>query len=376
MRDSFIPLNDNYKNMKNTIVKWLVNIAFMVTSIVIALLIGEWIVRALYKDKIVLFPRYTTDINYGDYSIRVIRPNMEFKHTSVDGVFNFKTNSRGFRSDNEIAYEKQDNEIRIICLGDSHTQGYEVNQNETYSWVTESLLRQKGLNATVINAGVSGFGNAEELVFLENEGIKYQPDFVVLGFFGNDIQDNVKSDLFAVENNSLKTKNYSNLPGVNIQNKIYKFKIVHYLGENSYLYAFMFNLVWDFYKNLQIQKSEKAIQTEYAVVMSDDYSQYELDLTEKIIERMYQFTSERNIPLIILDIPMDNMNSSIPKQLVSDFRLNSDTLFYSPDMLSEYNKFSSTHVPNGHRHISAETHNMLGNKIANFILAYYEGNNE
>lgn len=357
--------------MKKTILNWLVNISFLIASLVIALLIGEWIIRALYKDSIVLFPRYTTGIQYGDFSIRVIRPNMEFKHTSIDGVFNFKTNSRGFRNDQGIDYKKNKDEIRVLSLGDSHTQGYEVNQNETFSWVTESLLRKKGLNATVINAGVSGFGNAEQLVFLENEGIKYQPDFVVLGFFGNDFEDNVKSGIFFLENDSLKVKNYSNLPGVSIQNKIYQFKIVHFLGENSYLYAFMFNTVWDFFKRLQIQQSGKVIETEFAITKKDDYSQYEYDLTEKIIARMYKFTSERNIPLIILDIPLFDMDSSIPKPLVSNFRQYSDTLFYFRDMLSDYEKISIAHVPNGHRHISVETHNMLGNKIAKFILDYY-----
>lgn len=360
--------------MKNNLVKWLVNISFMLVSVIIALLIGEWIVRILYKDKIVLFPRYTTGVQYGDYTIRRIRPNMEFKHTSVDGVFHFKTNSRGFRSDVEIDYEKAANEIRIITLGDSHTQGYEVDQHETYSWVTESLLKKKGLNATVINAGVSGFSNAEELVFLENEGIKYQPDFVVLGFFGNDIEDNIKSNIFVLNNDSLETRSYSNLPGVNIQDKIYKYKIVHFLGENSYLYAFMFNLVWDFYKNLQRRKQTEAIETEYAIVKSEGYSEYEVDLTGKIIERIYQFTSERNIPLIILDVPVDNMASSVPEQLVTSFRNHSDTLFYSPDMRAEYDKFSATHVPNGHKHISAETHHMLGEKIADFVIDYYKQN--
>ena len=59
--------------MKKTHVKWLGNLALLLASIVIALLIGECIVRFLYKDKIALFPRYTTNAKYGDFSIRVNR---------------------------------------------------------------------------------------------------------------------------------------------------------------------------------------------------------------------------------------------------------------------------------------------------------------
>lgn len=357
--------------MKRTLVKWLINLTFLLTSIIIALIIGECIVRFLYKGKMCLFPRYTTNAEYGDFSIRVVRSNMVYKHTSIDGVFNFKTNNRGFRNDKDIEYVKKDNEIRILFLGDSQTQGYEVNQHETFSWITEYLLRQKGLNATAINAGVAGFGNAEELVFLENEGYKYQPDFVVLGFYANDTEDNIRSNIFSVQNDSLKVLNYKYLPGINIQNFIYKYKIVHFLGENSYLYAFMFNLIWEFYKTKDVLKTD-VNQTEFSISTKQVYSQNEYNMTEKIIERMYKFTSKRNIPLIILDLPQSNMNSSIPEKLVNHFINNSDTLFYSQDMFQEYMKLSKTYVPHGEHHISSETHSLLGNKIANYILSYYE----
>ena len=170
---------------------------------------------------------------------------------------------------------------------------------------------------------------------------------------------------------SLKVLNYKHLPGVNIQNFIYKYKIVHFLGENSYLYAFMFNRIWNFYKTKDVSKT-KVNQTEFSISTKQEYSQNEYDLTGKIIERIYKFTSKRNIPLIILDLPQENMKSSIPEKLVNHFINNSDTLFYSRDMLQEYMKLSKTHVPHGERHISSETHNLLGNKIANYILSYYE----
>lgn len=360
--------------MKITVKNWLANITLLFTSIIITLLIGECFIRFLYKEKMVLYPRYTTNAKYGDFSIRRVRSNMEYKHTSIDGVFNFKTNNLGFRNDKDVVYQKEKNELRILCLGDSHTLGYEVNQHETFSWITEYLLRERGINATVLNAGVSGFGNAEELVLLENEGYKYQPDFVVLGFFANDISDNIRSNIFSVQNDSIKVMNYNYLPGVDIQNSIYKYKLVHILGENSYLYAFMFNTIWDFYKKNTFEQN-KVIQTEYAISSKQEYSQYEYKLSEKIIERMYKFTSKRNIPLIILDIPQTNLKSSIPEKMVNLFINNSDTLFYSQDMLQEYTKLSKTHVPHGHRHISAETHNLLGGKIADYIYSHYKSKN-
>jgi lysophospholipase L1-like esterase len=351
--------------MKRKLVKWSTNAILVLGSILLALFICEFIVRYLYKDKINLFPRYATNGVYGEYSIRRLRSNMEFKHISIDGVFHFKTNNKGFRSDEDIDYQKKNDEIRILCLGDSHTQGFEVDQHETYSWVAESLLREKGINATVINTGVAGFSTAEELIFLENEGYKYHPDFVVLGFSETDITDNIKTSIFCLQNDSLKLLKNKHLPGINIQNYIYKYRIIHFLGENSYLYTFLFDHIWRFYQKKSIKKN-KIIQTEYATSEKQYYSQYEFNLTGRIIERLYNFTLKRNIPLIIIDIPSLNLKPK-PEQLVNYFINNSDTLFNSQNMLQEYNKISEIHVAHGQRHISKETHSLLGGMLANYI---------
>src|SRR5688572_256229 len=101
-------------------------------SVLVALLIGEGIVRLMFKKQMVLFPRYHTDANYGDFKLRKIRPNASFSHTSYDGTFNFKTNNNGFQNDRDIPYQKAPGELRVLVLGDSHTQGYEVNYDQTF----------------------------------------------------------------------------------------------------------------------------------------------------------------------------------------------------------------------------------------------------
>ena len=85
-------------------------------------------------------------------------------------------NNQGFRDRRDFPYEKDSNTLRVIALGDLHTEGFEVRQDYTYAAVTERYLKAHGLDAEVINAGVSGFGTAEEAVFLEQEALKYHPD--------------------------------------------------------------------------------------------------------------------------------------------------------------------------------------------------------
>ena len=50
----------------------------------------EFVVRGLYKDETVLFPRYHTDARYGEFSLLKMRPNSEFWHTSIDGSWKIK----------------------------------------------------------------------------------------------------------------------------------------------------------------------------------------------------------------------------------------------------------------------------------------------
>ncbi len=96
-------------------------------------------------------------------------------------VFNRKvlnTNSKGFRGKNEYPYRKAQDKVRILVLGDSFTFGDEVSDNETYSYYLQEMIP----HAEVINLGVHGYGHDQMLILLKEEGIKYEPDIIILGF--------------------------------------------------------------------------------------------------------------------------------------------------------------------------------------------------
>jgi acyl-CoA thioesterase-1 len=57
--------------------------------------------------------------------------------------------------------------VRILALGDSLTQGYGVPPGMEFPVVLERALKAKGLNVTVINAGVSGDTSAGGLARLD-----------------------------------------------------------------------------------------------------------------------------------------------------------------------------------------------------------------
>lgn len=69
-----------------------INFGMLILAIVVVFSIAEVAVRILYKKETVLFPRYHTGVQYGEFTLRRIRPNSEFWHTSVDGTWKFTTN--------------------------------------------------------------------------------------------------------------------------------------------------------------------------------------------------------------------------------------------------------------------------------------------
>ena len=354
--------------------KFLANTSLIVFAFVIAFSICEVFTRLLYKDESMLFPRYQTDYQYGPYTIRGIRPNEKYWMTSIDGTWKYTTNNRGFRNTKDFEYAKPANTLRVLSLGDSHTQGYEVRQNFTFSAVLERFLNHNSRKAEVINSGVSGFSTAEELVFLENEGIKYNPDVVILGFFANDFEDNLKAGLFGLDSHNHITKEkYEHIPGVFIQNVIYSIPGVQWLSENSYFYSLLFNNVWNYFK----AKFTREAQSEFAVATSTTVSGYPVALAGALIEHMHQFCKERGIRFIVVDIPVlsehYSFKSSVPQELLQNLQSEQIEFISSQSLLKNFDGVAEMHVPHGHNHISELTHTLIGMEIGHRLLATEDG---
>jgi len=348
--------------------KLLPNVLLVLATLAICGAIGELVVRIAFKQQTVLFPRYQTDYRYGEYTLRGMRPASEFWHTSADGSWRFVTNNRGLRDSRNFAYEKPPGVVRVLSIGDSHTQGYEVRQEETFSAVLERYLESRSVRAQVLNAGVSGFSTAEELAYLVNEGYRYKPDVVVVGFYANDFQDNLKAGLFALdEKGRVIEESRSHLPGVKIQNVIYAIPGVRWLSENSYFYSLAFNGTWAFFK----ARLEKSAKFESAVGSSAGSSKYEIDLAVALLERMGRFCNDRRIRLIVVDIPSmpgaHRFEPSIPESMRSQLAAANIEVLDSRALLGELDGAVEFHVPHGDNHISELTHALIGVRLGEKI---------
>jgi hypothetical protein len=134
------------------------------------------------------------------------RPQAKLRNMQVFDNKVLNTNSRGLRGTSEFPYERTPGKQRILIFGDSFTYGDDVSDHETYSYYLQQLLP----NAEIINMGVHGYGHDQMLVLLQEEGIKYKPDIVILGFVTADMNRNIlhfrdyAKPRFIVERNTLR----------------------------------------------------------------------------------------------------------------------------------------------------------------------------
>lgn len=95
-------------------------------------------------------------------------------------------NSWGLR-DREYALGKPAGVQRILVLGDSITFGNYMPREATYAELLEALYAERGEAIEVINLGLGGYDTLQEVATLEDVGLQFQPDLVVVGFCVNDI---------------------------------------------------------------------------------------------------------------------------------------------------------------------------------------------
>ena len=142
-------------------------------------------------------------------------PNADGWFSTDEYDVHLQYNARGIRGP-EIPYEKPAGTYRVVILGDSFIEGYSVNREDRVAERLEKLLGEQDPSRKyeVIALGTAGYSTDQELIWLEAEGIKYEPDVVVTMFYMNDVWFNGQSKYwrgekpaFALDNGELKLTN-------------------------------------------------------------------------------------------------------------------------------------------------------------------------
>ena len=132
--------------------------------------------------------------------------------------------------------------------------GYEVEVEDSFSYILEKKLQAAGYKCEVINLAVSGFGTAEMLIALQNEGLKYHPDIVVFSSHVTDLDDNVRSSLYTLdEKDNLVKQNAKFLPGIEASDYLSKIYIYRWIVENSQFYSAIRERAAFYFKNFLVR---------------------------------------------------------------------------------------------------------------------------
>jgi hypothetical protein len=108
-----------------------------------------------------------------------IRPN------GAGGLY--RANSQGLRAEVDYSLTPQPEVVRIGAFGDSFTHGDDVPVQQT--WI-ETLSRMRP-GTEVLNFGVAGYGPDQALLRYHHDGVRFQPQIVLIGFMSEDIYRSV-----------------------------------------------------------------------------------------------------------------------------------------------------------------------------------------
>ena len=138
----------------------------------------------------------------------------------INQSFHISINEQGFRNPGKAT---PDAYYRILCVGDSSTLGYGVDDEETYPARLNSflhLLFPKLID--VINAGTIGYTIDDELAYLREKGQRLKPDLVVLEIFFNDVIEKVSRGRLTQRDFRKKSFPYTPLKSLWLKSAVYQ----------------------------------------------------------------------------------------------------------------------------------------------------------
>lgn len=160
-------------------------LALFLVSMILGILACEGIIRLVVPQRL--------DANVAVYEpdddlVFRLKKNFRGVHSDFEFEYLIETNSIGLR-DTEIG-PKSPGIIRFVGLGDSFSYANGVQLHDTYFKRLEASLRNRGADVQVINCAVPGNSLLQEIRYLKRDGIRLEPDAVLVGFYvGNDFFD-------------------------------------------------------------------------------------------------------------------------------------------------------------------------------------------
>lgn len=261
-------------------------------SILVSLILVEIILRII---PLPLSDRFFEPNNdFGWYHI----PSRHGWQATTEFRIPIEINENGLR-DLKREYEKESGVYRILLLGDSFTEGLQVSLKDTVGIQLQGMVNlESEREYEVINAGVSKFGTANELLFYENEGAKYNPDLVILLFFHNDVTDNVDVPFFYLEDGVLRQSYPKPIERITLMDRFH-----FWLYDHLQTYRLGY-IVMKIVEGLLESTSSKDARSSNWVYQTGEVEEldYAWELTSSLISELKRSVAEDNARFLVVGI--------------------------------------------------------------------------
>ena len=161
---------------------------------------GEWRTVGYWGTTPLKRPSPFPEVRMGEYipglTFRFVYLDRAGRDAGMPRTVEARINQHGLRGP-ALSREKAPGVFRVLALGDSFTFGEGVADDEPFIARLIERLNQSngGPRYEGINAGVSGYNTRDEVLYLENRWLGFDPDLVLLTFYLNDAYDDARFGL-------------------------------------------------------------------------------------------------------------------------------------------------------------------------------------
>jgi len=277
-------------------------------------------------------------------------------------------NARGMRGE-MVPYERTPGRKRIVFIGDSIAFGYGVLDEEVVTSRVAGLLGAQGVATEVINASVPAYNTVQEVTLLERDGLRYRPDWVIVGVCWNDLSDKshvrVSPEGWLVEN----TSQDANEPGFSEGPRGYAVR--NFVKRSRLLYAA--NQVW---RDVSGQFDDvKLYRDEVLQGRETETTREGWWRVGTAIHRLRYLSNEFGFHPLLVTFPMPlALERSFPRSAYPEgFKAIADRegiplLDLDPAFRASYRGHESLFIPYDGDHPNARGHDIAAREIVKFLL--------
>lgn len=326
-----------------------------------AVLFAEVFVRVFAPQSFV--PR---DVAPSAWGVRMNRPGAVYEQRTPEMRSVVAINRDGLRADRDFPFEKPPGVRRVAVFGDSYLLGYEASFDDMATTQLERALVGAKCPVEVLNFAVSGFGTAEMLRTLEKRALRYEPDVVLFQWHHTDPDDNLRADLYALENGALVETGKTYLPAMGARRAVDANPLFRAIAGHSHLFTIIRERASRFVRRLMAghvfsRKTTGGAQEERVAGP--------LDLA--ILDRAESAARAAGAEFFVADIPSVRART----RFRSSFRLLPETLATRDNFISPIEAFERASGPKeklywekGHRHLTPRGNAVLASVLAERLL--------